>query len=73
MAGVKTISPGHGPKTDLSSIKVMRAYLQDFSKAVSLNSVEEAKAMMLEKYPEYNMPGFLDYSLPSFFGSTLKR
>ena len=73
MAGVKTIFPGHGPKTDLSSIKVMRAYLQDFSKAVSLNSVEEAKAMMLEKYPEYNMRGFLDYSLPSFFVSTLKR
>jgi len=73
MSEIKAIYPGHGAEADRAVINAMRAYLIDFTQAVKLANAAEAMQMMLKKYPDYKMLGFLEGSIQAHFPAPAKN
>jgi glyoxylase-like metal-dependent hydrolase (beta-lactamase superfamily II) len=61
---IETVYPGHGESGTKSLIIENIDYIKDFINATNENrNVEEAKKVMLAKYPKYLLPIILDLSL----------
>ncbi len=61
--------PGHGaPMQGPEFVQTVEAYYTDVLAAAKLGTVEEAKAAIVAKYPDYNAPPMLDRFLPGLMG-----
>lgn len=71
--GILRIFPGHGKPTSRDVIDTNRQYLRDFRQALTSGSRADVQKIMLAKYPDYAMPGFLTrFTLDAYFPTPIK-
>lgn len=66
--GILRLFPGHGKPAPTDVIAANQAYLRDFRQALPSGRRAEVQKIMLDKYPDYAMPGFLTgFTLDAYF------